>query len=303
MADHKRVRDLRAQASCCVHRRKRRKLELEADELDEIIKQQARRDARNKECLSKLKDTTCQALISGISRVPLDVQFNDMDKCPKCNVDYVSITRQCMVRCPKCHKTMIDYRSPTETMGDLMRRPPIVVDSKAEPTVDSSLFRKFLTQYAEDQPEIPEAIIALMVREHFKIHMYSNDKVSNTVVVNTLRDNNCSDYIFMSQRIMKVLQNEPVPVYSHDLINRMVNRYNVIIPIFRSTKNGRKKSPNFTCVTRAFLTLEGEEEEARKLRYHKTRSVMISSMQMIRKLCEFAAKLHPNENWTLPRIC
>lgn len=302
----KRARELRKSAVETSNPRKRRRMLIEADELDDRAKHNESSVLQGIRCAERLKNTeksdvreTILSQLTGKKYVPQEV---NMDMCNKCNVEYLSDARKNILKCPSCHIVVIDYMSHNDTTGDIQRR-SITATSSVQKTsngVDSGLYRKFLMQYWVDTEDPPERVLSAIVRSQMKNHMYTNE-ISNTPILNTLREANMNDYIYMSQRIMKHIQGDPIPSYSMDLINRMVSRFEIVIPIFHKSKNGRKKSPNFTAITKAFLILEGEIEEAKKLKFQKTRAVYIRCMSLIRDLCIKAGQEDSTMNWDLKR--
>ena len=159
--------------------------------------------------------------------------FSDRDLCSQCHVELKMISNESMVICPACgfsehlifcNSDFIDNRN---VKNNTYERAP--------------LYRKYLMQYHEDEPDIPAEVINVVYKHLSKVHIMSSSTVKSTPIAQILRQEGYQKYTCKSVRIAKIINNEPIVKMSSELIERLVWRFKRVTAIFTGSKKKNVK--------------------------------------------------------------
>ena len=209
--------------------------------------------------------------------------FVDRDTCPKCNTDLVTMVQESMNICPTCGLSehliycSADFIQNEEVKNTYDRGP---------------LYRKFLMQHHEDQPDPPAEVINIVYRHLSKVHIMLTSKVKPTPITQILRQENLQKWAGMSVRIAKIINHEPIVKFSTDLINRLVQ-------LFDDLPSDGKKTMNFEYLTNKFLLAEKEAADSEFFKLHKTRIVLSNADSRLNTSCE----ANQRKTWKAKRSC
>jgi hypothetical protein len=222
--------------------------------------------------------------------------FVESEHCKQCQVQYKFSSQDCKLVCPKCGGC-----------EDLIYCSSDFVDTiepkASSPYLRAPLYRKYLMQFHEEAPEIPLNVIEVVYRQLSKVHMMLTTKVKPTPIAAILRDEKLQKWTSFSQKIAKMINNEPISAFSQALIDRLVKRFEKITPAFNKTKDAkRKKIMNFEFLTRQFLYMDNLPHLAENFACHKTRLVL---NQADNRLLKCSKKLQEIDewNWDVSRSC
>ena len=159
----------------------------------------------------------------------------------------------------------------------------------------SSSYLLFLRQFSENVTDPPDNIMQLLLSSIDSIH----GKVSHTDVEKILVKNKYNTWAKFNYRFARILNNEPVPVFTEQLIKKLEMRYCRIKTAFEQTRSaGRKKMPNFITALKTTLTMEGEYELSNQFHNNKGKSIVLAEEERIRKCCRLIEKQDKNDiNW------
>lgn len=236
--------------------------------------------------------------------VPVLIQT---DRCTECRRDLVVNAEEAARVCPECGKKSTFWQSVEdyydfEHKGD--RNDARESHHSSNPYDRPPQYRKFISQFSERTVAPPEEVLEVCISELSKVHVMLKTKVKPTPVSQILRENNFQQYCWMALRIAKILNNEPVPVFTEPLIDRLVWRFRQLQPAFMATKSDdRKKIMNFTYWTRQGLIMENMVELANHFDNHKTKTVLIKEDSRLQKSCELLQGQHEGITWNFRRSC
>jgi hypothetical protein len=93
----------------------------------------------------------------------------------------------------------------------------------------STQFRRYLSQFLEDSPAVPQDIFEYLFT-HFKHnHLHPMVRCKPTPVASVLKCSPFRDFCYMNVKISRMYDGLEVPVISQKLLEEMVERYNIII--------------------------------------------------------------------------
>lgn len=217
--------------------------------------------------------------------------FINVDTCSDCKQHFVFDVRSHKASCPSCgiSKNIIyckqDMKRDYQTY--VYRRIP--------------LYRRFLKQFSIKIKEIPRHVIETCYNDLLNIRTPTDIKVRVTPILSILRKHKLQQWTYMSIRITKELNNQPIPLLTEDQISVLGHRFCLINRAFISLSKERKKILNFEYLTKQFLYMEGLTELADKFTYHKTKAVLDMANSLMSACIDYLYKhdLHENLNWKL----
>lgn len=93
----------------------------------------------------------------------------------------------------------------------------------------STQFRRYLSQFLQNGPEIPQDIFQYLFT-HFKHnHLHPMVRCKPTPVAAVLKNSPFREFCYMNVKISRIYDGLEVPVISKELLEEMVERYNIII--------------------------------------------------------------------------
>lgn len=220
--------------------------------------------------------------------------FVDRDTCTFCNTEYVTLTQESVNMCPKCgNSEHVIYCN-----SDFIQNE----DFKNNPYERGPLYRKYLMQFHESIPDLPDDVINIVYRNLSKVHIMLSSRVKPTPICQILRQEGLQKWAPMAVRIAKIINCEPIVKLSSELIDRLVLRFNKIAQAFSLTKKKeRKKIMNFEFLTKQFLIMENRPDLSEWYNLHKTRTVLFSADTRFEKCCK--AMKNDELNWNISRSC
>lgn len=209
--------------------------------------------------------------------------FVEKESCEVCHTDFLVRPSDSMLICPKCGKseTVIyyapEYIDQTENKHNQYERGP--------------LYRKYISQFHVDAPEIPLEVIRTIKKHMTKIHMLLPGKVKQTPVMDILRNENYRKWVPSAVRIARHINGEVEIKFDQDLIDRLVYRFNKITSVFDAAKmQNRKKIMNFEFLTHQFLYMENRSDLAEWFSCLKTRKVLKQAEIRFKRCCMILQK-------------
>lgn len=147
-----------------------------------------------------------------------------------------------------------------------------------------TLYRKYIEQFYEQAPPIPQVVISTICRELFNVHIMCTNKCRPTPVANILRMTNNSQWVSYAVKITRLINNDPPVVFSGDLINRLHLRCSILSSL--DNEDGLKcKFMNFEFLTKQFLCMENELQLAQAFHAHKTPEVLHRAENRLADYC------------------
>lgn len=158
------------------------------------------------------------------------------------------------------------------------------VDSEYYMTLRVPLYRRFITQFADTAPNIPQAVLQTLYQHLANIHLQNSVRCRPTPVANILRRNKLASWAPSAVRIAKMFNGEPIPTFSPTLINALEQRFRHIFLIANTIK---QKLPSFTFLTHVFLRFEKQIALASVFNIHKSKNVISRNYNVIYKLIQY----------------
>jgi len=158
----------------------------------------------------------------------------------------------------------------------------------------SAAYYKYLLQFAPDACELPKQLWTKLYEALASMHLFSSLRCKPVPVTKILKDNHLQMYVSHSVRITKLFNGDPVPILSHELIQRLVKRFEEIQHVAANTPSiGTKGLPGNEIVTHFFLLAENRSDLASAFTTHKTINVSQVQTQKFRMLIEKCAQTSP----------
>ena len=232
-------------------------------------------------------------------RAKTEIIFTNTDHCTICNHKYVFDCQRYVNICIHCKVVKIVLIADEDTMNDILVLREHVVNSV--PTTQSStsvrngrltLYKKFMYQFAEDVPEVPEEVFAVIYNNLSSVHMLTSFRCKSVPVTDILRNNNYKEWISQSMRITMLFNGEKVPCINTQLLQKCLTRFEHVSLI---TLNDVKLL-SFEILTHVFLTLENEKVIAGLFLLPRSKNVLINMIARIKIMCEACKKVYI-ENW------
>lgn len=170
-------------------------------------------------------------------------------------------------------------------------------ESNVKPDGDI-VYRDYVNQYCEGSPETPAAVKHSIITSTLLTKHYVGDVVRPTQISTLTRKLSSTR---RPQRIHRELTGRPTPVFSIEVRDRLLARFNEFLRVYESTKQGsnRCKIPNFDTLTRAFLYLDGEYELSDMFDNHMTMGVIEKENELIKRCFEQLQKGNSAFDWNI----
>jgi len=213
------------------------------------------------------------------------VQLFDTHRCGQCNQHISITTKTSSAVCSRCNiiKTVIV--------------PKVDYIEKVSNSYDRSpLFRKYLENFSKAIPDPPKATLVQIYEYLSRYHTIS--AIRPTSVASALKKLGFKQYNSIVIRITKLMLQEPVPILSETLIDRLVTRFDLIVETFNSIRSCalRKKILNFEYLCSKFLLMERRSDLSEMFNLLKTRRILSSADLKLKDCCE-VVQLESDLNW------
>jgi predicted Zn-ribbon and HTH transcriptional regulator len=218
---------------------------------------------------------------------PTENFYMDPDTCSTCMIFFVFNQVTNIHVCPKCGLTKdVLFISEDKSQDVLVTKDPNTGTSDTiKPVSDyhyirGPLYRRYLSQFAADAPVVPISVMRVLYKYLSNVHLQNSIRCRPTPVANILRTHGFPKWANCSVRITKLFNGEPVPCIPIELLNRLVNRFDLI---FQEASTRKKKLPSFEFITNILLRVEGRDDLAQSFGLHKTRNVL---RRIFTELCD-----------------
>lgn len=260
---------------------------------------------------NKKREAIARNILHGDKGIPVTYEVN---KCDFCDELLLYKHEESRMLCPKCHRTQKDCQLATDHVdADYVAQDTHANHTRMtatqgvfhQDTNGESSYEKYLYQFSEDVEPIPDEVIEIILQELSQVHMSHCSKVQPTPITKILKKHNLQDYAHMPQRIaneLKRKKNEPIPVFSKELIDRMLRRERILRShLLKKNPRSYKKLIKHKSLTKVFLRMENEANLAELLDNHKTRAVLRQENTKLMEACRELSKTDKTFNWTFNR--
>ena len=151
-------------------------------------------------------------------------------------------------------------------------------------------YKKYIMQFAPDACEIPKHVWKLLYESFASIHLLSSLRCKPVPVTKILKDNNLQMYMSHSVRITKLFNGDPVPVLSHELIEKLLQRWKEIRDVAALSLDIKGLPAGVEMLTHVFLLAEDRVDLASAFTTHKTNNVSATQTQKFCQLIEKCAR-------------
>jgi len=134
--------------------------------------------------------------------------------------------------------------------------------------IRSPLYRRYLGPFGETVPVVPTGVMRVLYRYLSNIHLQNSIRCRPTPVGNILRTHGFPKWANIAIRITKLFNGEPISVLPDALVERLVERFDVI---FRESSKRKRKLPSFEFITNILLR---RPDLASSFALYKTRVVL-----------------------------
>lgn len=251
------------------------------------------------------REALAMALFHSEKAVPVFIQT---DRCVYCHHDLLMCDDESILICPKCKRSTkylqlstdhvdVDYVAQDTHANHIRSTLTGNVDNMNHLNnkyPKSSLYHKFLMQFSENVPPPPDSVIEAILHELSKVHIMHSYKIQATPIGNILKKKQLKEWAWMSIRISLIIkrkENDPMPIFSEDLIQRLLRRFQKLVEVLKQEnfRNG-KKVFNFKFLTKVFLLMEGEVNMSELFGNNKTRSVLRRDDKKLGQICKILEK-------------
>ena len=135
-------------------------------------------------------------------------------------------------------------------------------------------YNRYLHQFSENACEIPEHLHSLVYERLASCHLLSNLRCKPVPVENILKKHRLQKYMSHATRISRMFNATPLPVFTQDLIDRLVQRFdelhaNMSFLQESGSSVGKLSLPGKEALTHIFLRMENEHTLSRAFATHK----------------------------------
>lgn len=238
--------------------------------------------------------------------IPFYVQKHLCSQCSsvlKVKVDeHVSVCSNCGYSCTY----VLPISEFTEQESKLINKKRKIIIKKEtkkafDPQVTDRLsqYIKFLHQFHENVPDVPNEVIHKVLNSYEDVHIMSNVKIKPTATGNILRQTGNNAFVNMTQRIVKQINRDKNPCFTKSQIDRFCDRFQKLEKVFNEQSfDNRSKFANFTYLTRQFCLNDGLIEKAKMFENHKTKDVVDDEDERI-KICYDILNQREPGSWNL----
>ena len=209
--------------------------------------------------------------------------------CVQCQANLAVSSSDSKLVCQRCGLcTNVEPEHPTETI--------------AISSYNDSGYNKYLVQFHPHTKNPPRPVLSLLFYELSKVHMMLDLKINPVAIAQILRKNDCSQWVYMSQRICKLLTAKKIPCLSDHLIYCLVFRYKQIHTVLAEITSSSKAYLTFEYLTCQFLFMEQLPELAHCFNiYNKSRLVQRKANSILILCCDQLKKIQQSPlNWEVP---
>lgn len=134
----------------------------------------------------------------------------------------------------------------------------------------SALFRRYLSQFLDDAPEVPLEVFHLLQSHLTHNHLHHTVRCKPTPVASILKNSDFKHLAYMAVKISRMHDGLDVPVISKDMLEDMVKRYNVVISM-DIEKVHREKLYSFEFVSSLIFFALGRLDLCKMIQQNKNR--------------------------------
>lgn len=261
--------------------------------------------------INKKREAIARNILHGDKGIPVTYEVN---KCDFCDVLLVYKHEESRMLCPKCNRTQKDCQLATDHVdADYVAQDTHANHTRMTVTkgvfqqdlTTGTSYEKFLHQFSENVKPIPNEVIESILTELSQVHMSHCSKVQPTPIFKILKKHNLQDYVEFSHLIAYMLkrkQNEPIPVFSKELIERMAHRERILRAcLLKKNPRSYKKLIKNKSLTKIFLEMEGEYNLSELFDNHKTRGVLRRENAKLFEAFKELSETDSTFNWTFRR--
>jgi hypothetical protein len=262
------------------------------------------------------RDALAVQLFHTSSSIPV---FVDTDRCTRCNTPFELLHEESILTCSNCGMTNNYIQLDTDhqdvnCMGQDTAENHIRstctnnVDTASHransgyPT--SNFYAREIRPFCVDVPKPPPEVYERILQELGNIHIGDTSKVPDSIN-SILKSAGLKAWIPMHLLIsmtLKAKRVEDVPVFSVELYERLVRRYDLFIHALReSYVHSKSKVLNNKFLTRVFLYMEGKPEMARCFDNQRTTTELKKKQRVLLKVCEYFQN-HPDPEFDWPFV-
>lgn len=222
--------------------------------------------------------------------------FINTNSCVVCQSTLQIRTHEASAVCPECATSHTILSDNHELSSSIHRK---TLNSKYN---RAPLYRKFLTQFHEDVEPPPQEVISRLYWHLNKVHIMLPMKVKPTPVCQILRKEGYQAWCYMSIRITKIMNREPIVTFTTPIIEKLLYRFDKVSGVYQKLKaQDRKKILNFEYLTRHFLMMDGLPEKAMMFNLHKTKAVLSNADYSFSRCCQHLQEHDTEHNWKYVR--
>ena len=209
---------------------------------------------------------------------PVEKFYTDPEKCPLCMVFFVFDHITNINSCTGCgYTTNVLFVTEDNSKDEIVTKDPnacigpLVVRAVSDYRyIRSPLYRKYLLQFSEDIKPIPIDVMRVLYKYLSNIHLQNSIRCRPTPVSNILRSHGFIQWSSHAIRISKMFNGDPIPMLSPIMINKLVDRFDII---FNESNKLKMKLPSFEFLTNILLRFECRIDLAHSFSLHKSRVV------------------------------
>jgi len=217
-----------------------------------------------------------------------EITLTDVNLCSRCKSHIQISTKTSTTVCRTCNIESTFVFSKTDFFDQ----------SKFSTYDRSPLFRKYLDNFSELVNDPPKRILVQIYEHLSKSHTINS--IRPTSVANTIKKLGFTQFNTIIIRITKIMLQDPIPVLSEALIDRLVLRFDKIVETFNSIRSCalRKKILNFEYLCAKFLLMERRSDLSEMFHLLKTRRILSSADIKLQDCCEAMVEGGSTMNWT-----
>ena len=159
-------------------------------------------------------------------------------------------------------------------------------------------YNRFINQFLDTRPEIPERVMGLIYNQLSTIHLLSSVRCRSTPVTSILRAAGETDWLPFSTVISREFNGQCSPRLTQLTIDNIIARFKVITSV---TTDKQRKSLGIDMLTSICLQAEGLEAAASCFVLMKTKAVLRLSGKRLMEAIDMAKLKNPKIDWSKVR--
>ena len=163
-------------------------------------------------------------------------------------------------------------------------------------TKKKTTYSRFIMQFIDTRPDIPNNVMRLVYDQLSTIHLLSSIRCRATPVASILRSHNLLEWVPYATVISRQFNGQWSPRIPKKIIHAVIERFDLIT---RVTTDKERKTLGVDLLTSTCLAAEGELKFSRAFSLMKTRSVMRLSSTRLREAITRAEIIEPSVDWSL----